>query len=142
MEIVKTFDWIMGHRLTFHKGGCFTRHGHNYRCKITISGLNNNNGMVMDFSDLSQIFRDLVYKPLDHCFMIYQYDVLLPTMQKEQELLQKISNKKEKIVIVPFETTAENIAKYIFNKLKQIKLEVTRVKVYETPTSCAQYRGD
>ena len=135
MKITKRFKWVMGHRLTFHEGVCFSRHGHNYEMKVSVEGRLDKNGFVMDFKDLKEMFIKIVHEPLDHSFIYYEKDVLLPGVLEQQKLLER----PEKIVIVKFETTAENIAKYLFNifsqKINNERIRVTRVKVYETPTS-------
>jgi len=148
MKITKRFQWIMGHRLAFHKGKCFTRHGHNYEMKVTIEGFPDENGMLMDFGDLKTLFQELVYIPFDHCFMIYHSDPLCERILQDQVFLLDKTGKQEKTNIVPFETTVENLSKFFFGLFaKEINKEggrykVTRVKVYETPTSEAIYYGD
>jgi len=44
-----------------------------------------------------------------------------------------------KIKKVPFESTAENIAKYIFDRVKETIPNVCKVDVWETPKCCATY---
>ena len=61
MKITKTFSWIMGHRLTFHKDGCATPHGHNFKCDITLDGNLDKNGMLIDFHIFKKIFEDKVF---------------------------------------------------------------------------------
>lgn len=39
-------------------------------------------------------------------------------------------------------TTAENMAVEIYQRLKNGGLPVCRVKLWETPTSCAEYEGE
>ena len=45
------------------------------------------------------------------------------------------------MVILPFRTTAENMAKYFYNRLSGAGYPVARVTVWETPTNCAVYDG-
>ena len=144
MKITKRFSWAMGHRLTFHKGRCYNRHGHNFEMKVSVEGRVSKNGMVMDFGELKEIFNNVVDEPLDHSFMYYEKDILLPGVLEQQKLLER----PEKIVIVKFETTAENISKYLFEKFNHEvikktlgRCKVNRVKVYETNSSEAAYYG-
>ncbi|MFR5093184.1 MAG: 6-pyruvoyl trahydropterin synthase family protein [Adlercreutzia equolifaciens] len=44
------------------------------------------------------------------------------------------------LFIVPFRTTAENLAKWFFDALAARGLPVAQVEVYETPNNCAYYR--
>jgi len=132
-EIVKTFGWEMGHRLSFHRGGCQNLHGHSYRCKVTLKGkVDESTGFVMDFGDLKKVVKPLL-ETLDHSFMWY----------KDDGVMGKIfADNKFKHTPVDFQPTAENIARHIFDWVKNANLNVYRVKVYETPTCCAQYRGE
>lgn len=43
--------------------------------------------------------------------------------------------------MVPFRTTAENLAHYFFDKLAEQGFPVSQVDVYETPNNCAIYRA-
>lgn len=131
----------MGHRLTFHIGGCQNLHGHNYEMKVSVETKKLEDNMVVDFNDIKMIFKHNVHDIFDHCFVVYKDDDIMTSFFKLQRNL--------KHVIVPFETTAENLAKYFFDIFaKEIsditdnRCKVTRVKVYETPTSEAVYYGE
>jgi len=109
MEIIKTFDWVMGHRLAFHRGGCQNIHGHNYTAKVTITGpVDEATGFVMDFSDLKKEMQPIL-KDLDHSFMWYTGDGVM------EQIFASNSDLKNKGV--SFQPTAENIAKYIWDTL-------------------------
>ena len=41
--------------------------------------------------------------------------------------------------MLPFRTTAENLARYVCERLCDRGLPVCRVDMYETPNNCAQY---
>ena len=130
----------MGHRVLNHPF-CGNIHGHNWQCKITVDGKQDKNSydFVMDYSDLKQIFNEFIHKPLDHAFIVYSQDDF------RHYLVENI----QKHLIVDFETNSENIAKFIFRqinrevqKLTNNRCKVTRVKIYETPTSEAVYYGE
>ncbi len=145
MRLTKEFNWTMGHRLPFHKGGCYTPHGHNYRCKVTVEGETDANGMVTDFSKLKDIWKGL-YAIIDHCFMINENDPFVNFIMNANVELIKESKKEFNLKIVDFETTTENIAKYIFNffsdRINSFRVRVNSVTVYESDTGCAKYYGD
>ena len=44
------------------------------------------------------------------------------------------------LFIVPFRTTAENLARYFCDCLAEQGLPVSQVEMYETPNNCAVYR--
>ena len=132
MKISKEFKWEMGHRLPFHSGKCKNIHGHTYRMRVEIDGDLDDNGMVMDYYDVSEIISPLVDE-LDHSFMAKEDD------SEVIEFLNKIDSKK---VIVPFETTAENITLYMLQKIKEKitseRIKKIKVRVYETEKTYAE----
>jgi 6-pyruvoyltetrahydropterin/6-carboxytetrahydropterin synthase len=143
MLITKTIEIDMGHRVTNHKSKCSNIHGHRYKIEvgvddkvITTKGVSDE-GMVIDFGDLKDIMIEVLDKGFDHGFMVYDEDKLF------EVFLSNDVFKNMKICVVNFVPTAENISKFWFDLLK-IKLEernikIKHVKVWETPTSTAEY---
>ena len=143
----------MAHRLCFHKGKCFNLHGHNYEVKISVEGTLDKDGLILDFSDLKNIFNTYIHNEIDHSLMYWDKDPLAPSYKDMSRIMFLEVGKELKLVNVPFETTAENIAKWIhdiMNREVQLLTKgrciVNRVKVYETPTSEAvsyeSYNGE
>lgn len=66
IKIVKEFEFEAAHNLPWHKGACFNLHGHSYRLQVGISGELNENGVLMDFSDLKRIVNESVITYCDH----------------------------------------------------------------------------
>tara|TARA_B100000945_G_C20337104_1_gene575480 strand:- start:536 stop:979 length:444 start_codon:yes stop_codon:yes gene_type:complete len=144
MKIVKIIQWDMGHRVLNHRSICKGLHGHRYKAEICISGKlveqsnTSEEGMVIDFADIKKISNEFIQDKLDHAFMVWD---------KDRELLDFFkSSKGHKPVVVSFTPTAENVAIYIFNNLKDKFLDVYKtglklqsVKLWETPTSYAFY---
>ncbi len=132
MKISKEFKWEMGHRLPFHSGKCKNIHGHTYKMRLEIDGDLDENGMVMDYYDVSEIISPLIDE-LDHSFMVKENDFEII------EFLNKINSKK---VVVPFETTAENITVYLLRRIKDKilseRIKRIKVRVYETEKTYAE----
>ena len=132
----------MGHRVLNHRSVCRGLHGHRYKAEISIKGNIvdvegvSEEGMVVDFSDIKKIALSSIHSKLDHSFMVWDKDTELLDFFKKSE--------GHKPVIVPFTSTAENVAAYIFNELEGqfndafgTGLRLHSVKLWETPTSCA-----
>lgn len=69
-SITKTVDFCAAHRLPWHLVCCRT-HGHNYRVSATVrreSGLLDENGIVIDLSQLGRIMRSIA-AGLDHSLL-------------------------------------------------------------------------
>lgn len=64
--VTKIFHFESAHHLLGHRGKCAHLHGHSYRLEVTIRGpikeapRESDQGMVMDFNDLSRHVRDSV----------------------------------------------------------------------------------
>ena len=117
MEIYKTFTIEAAHRLpnlpAQHK--CSRLHGHSFTIEVHLDGDNDNtNGWVMDFADISKTFQP-VFEQLDHQYL------------NEVEGLEN--------------PTSENLAKWIWSKLKINLPFLCAVVVRETCTSGCIYRG-
>ena len=75
--------WIetdTGHRVPNHKSKCRHLHGHRYRWEVelegdvvTESGISEE-GMLMDFSDVSALLTTYVHDVVDHAFVVYEGD--------------------------------------------------------------------
>ena len=144
MKIGKVIQWDMGHRVLNHRSVCKGLHGHRYKAEICVEGDlvekkdASEEGMVIDFADIKKTAQKFIQEELDHAFMVWEKDI---------ELLEFFKNSKgHKPVIVPFTPTAENVAAYIFNELKdkftdvfKTGLHLQSVKPWETPSSYALF---
>ncbi len=121
MKIAKEFHWEMGHRLPEHFGKCKNIHGHSYRMIVELEGSLNEDGMIMDYYDLKKIVNPVVEK-LDHAFMVYE---------KDEAIVRFLESMNSKKIIVGFQSTVENICKYILAELQRQKLpsNVNKLKV-------------
>lgn len=128
-SVTKGFSFDMGHRLTFHSK-CYNLHGHTYRLEVRVAGPLDSDGIVLDFAEVKRLVRELVVDRLDHAFLCYSGDALMRAFLETTDF---------KAVQVDFETTAENLAEWIYHQLRQGDLNVVRVRLYETPNSWADY---
>lgn len=112
--ITKIFRFEAAHHLPGHRGKCANPHGHSYRLEITLRGPvkdapnQSDNGMVMDFGDLSQFVRASVIERLDH-----------------QDLN----------LVIGLHTTAENLVHWIWDTLVATGLDgelLHRIRLWET----------
>lgn len=140
MLISKQIEWDMGHRVMNHHSKCKNIHGHRYRMEIVMKGNLitkeglSSEGMVIDFGDIKSIAISNIHDILDHGFMVWEKDGLLVKIFSK--------NPQLKHIIVPFTTTAENIAAWCFKRLASsfsdtfgTNLKLHSIKIWETPTS-------
>ena len=120
--IQKTFRFEAAHALPNHEGKCRELHGHSYRIELHFEGEikpargESDDGMVLDFCEVSAWWRREVEPLVDHRF-------LNETMPER---------------FLP--TTAENIAAWVLTLLAGADLPVTGVTVWETPSASATVR--
>ena len=143
MIITKSIEFDMGHRVPYHKSKCKNLHGHRYKVEVGVEGSviktkkSSDEGMVIDFGDLKEVMMKEIHDKLDHGFMMYDDDPFV-------RAFAHFAKEEQKVIFVPFIPTAENIAKFIFekigNKLKRKNMKLDYVRVWETPSSSAVYR--
>ena len=112
-------DFSSAHNLRHYKGKCEKLHGHNWQVEVFLeSGRLNKEGMVLDFTEARKILKEIL-DILDHSYI------------NEIPPFTRIN------------PTSENIARFIFNKmklkLKAQSLRVKKVNVWETNSSRASY---
>jgi 6-pyruvoyltetrahydropterin/6-carboxytetrahydropterin synthase len=109
MKVAKRFHWEGAHRLPWHKGLCRNLHGHSYGLTIQLEGTPDERGMLVDFQDLKTAIKPLI-DAWDHATLIAQND---------EELIRVLGQTDWKRAILPFDTTAENIAAYTVRYLAE-----------------------
>ena len=137
-----------GHRVPNHKSKCRNFHGHRYRWEAEIEGDIiteigvSEEGMLIDFSDISHILTKHIHDIVDHSFIVYEGD---------EEAITALSSMGDwhRTVIVPFIPTAENLARWAFEQVDRHisssygnKLQLRAFHVRETPKSWATWARD
>ncbi len=134
LTIRKECRFEAAHLLNGHPGECRNLHGHTYRVVVEVAQRPDEDGdMVMDFKDLKAVLREEILERFDHAFL---YDRRSP---EECEIAAVLSRQTLRAVALPFRTTAENLARHVFETLES-RVAVIAVTLYETPESCAEFR--
>lgn len=103
------------HHLLNYKGNCENQHGHNWKVEVYIQGTElDKSNILVDFKVLKKKVNEIV-DYLDH---------------------KDINELPEFHGVSP---SSEIISKFIYQKVKEQFSGVSRVNVWETPTSCASY---
>lgn len=137
MYVLKTensFD--SAHFLSGYEGKCRNIHGHRWKIEIEIMGEvlkaeGQLRGMCVDFSTLKEELKEET-ESLDHALIIEKGSL-------REKTLEALREEKFNIKIIDFRPTAENFAKYFFDRFKERGYEVKCATVYETPSNCASY---
>ncbi len=122
--VFKEFSFSAAHFIRGHTRGCQNLHGHNYRVRVHLSARQLDAlGMVLDFQDLKAVMKEIL-DPFDHHVL------------NELEPFDRVN------------TTAELISGHIYDEVARRigtmesaagRVQVRRVEVWETDTSCAIY---
>jgi 6-pyruvoyltetrahydropterin/6-carboxytetrahydropterin synthase len=128
--VTKRIEFCYGHRLLDYDGVCKHPHGHNAIAEIDVrtDQLDKRN-MVADFSDIKRLVKGWIDQELDHK-MILRHD---------DPLVTPLRDLGEPVYLLESNPTVERIAKLIFDKTTDLGFEVVTVRVWETPSSFAQF---
>ena len=139
VTIMRQVKFCAGHRLVGHEGKCANLHGHNYLAQFFVSGGEFDEvGRVVDFSVINRLFKGWIDKNWDHGILAWDED---------SELLEALGHlQPSKVFCLPYNPTAENIAKYLLTEVgpglvEQIEgydIQLTKVVVWETENACAE----
>jgi 6-pyruvoyltetrahydropterin/6-carboxytetrahydropterin synthase len=117
MKITQAFGFEAAHRLpnvpAAHR--CHRMHGHSYRVELRLEGpVERDSGFVIDFFDVEGAFAPLLRQLDHHCL----------------NDIEGLSN-----------PTAENIAVWIWDRVRPTLPQLAAVVVYETANCWAEYNG-
>ena len=124
------------HFLTDYHGKCENLHGHRWNVEVGILSENlqtsgTEKDMVCDFGWFKKIVKEVV-DDFDHTFLIEEGSLSAQT-------LKNLRGEGFTLTILPYRTTAENLAKDIFERLSNKGLGVHYVQASETPNNVAVY---
>jgi 6-pyruvoyltetrahydropterin/6-carboxytetrahydropterin synthase len=128
--VTKRIEFCYGHRLLDYDGICKHPHGHNAVVEVDVStdALDKRN-MVADFSDIKRIVKGWIDRELDHKMILRRDDPLV-------EPLRKLG---EPMYLLESNPTVERIAKLIYDKGRELGVNIVAIRVWETPSSFASY---
>ena len=118
MEIFKEFTFEAAHRLPHLPEGhkCRRLHGHSFRVQLHVRGpVIQPEGWIIDFARIKRAFQPF-YEQLDHHYL---------------NEVQGLEN-----------PTSENIARWIWQRVKPVLAGLSKVIVCETCTSGCVYEGE
>ncbi len=117
VEIFKEFSFEAAHRLPNVPEGhkCARLHGHSFQLRIYVGGQPDpQTGWIMDFGDIKAAFKP-IYEQLDHYYL---------------NDIEGLEN-----------PTSENLAIWIWDRLKPTLPSLSRLEIRETCTSGCVYCG-
>lgn len=104
MVIKKKYHFYAGHRNKSAGEKCGRMHGHTYEVIVVLEFPEFEGDVAMLFGDIDAICEPVI-KSFDHYFLLHEDDALCDAL----ELMG------EPFIRLPFETSAENMARHIFS---------------------------
>ena len=134
LTVTKSVKFDAAHVLTNHQGLCKNLHGHTYRVEVSVTQAPGDNAdMVIDFKDLKRKCEEVILERYDHAFMYNSES------QAESEIAAVVMKHGMRAVAMPYRSTAENLARHFFGVLRERVAGLSRVRMWETPDSSAEY---
>ena len=131
-SVTKRIDFCYGHRLLDYDGICKHPHGHNAVAEIEVrTEVLDKRNMVVDFTDIKRRIKGWIDRELDHRMILRRDDPLVDALHKLGE----------PVYVLESNPTVERIARLLFDISREQGLPVSRVTVWETPSSWATYSG-
>jgi 6-pyruvoyltetrahydropterin/6-carboxytetrahydropterin synthase len=132
----RKLEFDAGHRLKNHDGKCANYHGHRYTVELTIGG-DLRDGMILDFGVIKRDLGRWLDDHWDHGMILEDGDPMIT-------ILNAAGMKCSAIPVAP---TAENMALLVYETVAaqrdawgwHPRIEVSNVRVYETPNCWADY---
>lgn len=132
----QSFD--SAHFLYGYEGKCRNIHGHRWTIEAevyseTIQQEGPFRGMIVDFGDLKRDLKETA-DYFDHALIIERGSL-------KDTTLKALLDENFRVIEMDFRPTAENLARYVYDKISEKGYRVRCAVVYETPDNCAAYVG-
>ncbi len=140
IRVTKQFSFDMAHALYGYDGPCKNIHGHTYHLSVTLMGspvIDNHDaklGMVIDFGDVKKIVREQIISLYDHALVLNE--------QAPYSKSAVIANEFEKVILVPFQPTCENLLLHFVRSIQFLfpaSVRLVSMRLDETPSSFAEW---
>lgn len=135
-ELSTEYWFDSAHFLTDYHGACENLHGHQWRVTAyvaaeTLGESGTQRDMVVDFGILKRIVREECDR-LDHTLLVEEGSL-------KPQTIAALKSEGFSLTMLPFRTTAENLARYLAKRLLERGLPISRVDCNETPNNRASY---
>ena len=135
----RRIQFCCGHRVKNHESKCRNMHGHNYVLFCHVKPKNNLDslGRVVDFGVMKQLLGTWIDENWDHGFVYWV----------EDEEVEKVLSQKQKTYILPWNPMAENMAKYLLERICPIlfsghDVEAVSIELWETENCKAEVSNE
>ncbi len=129
-SVTTRIEFCYGHRLLDYDGNCRHLHGHNAVAEVEVrADALDSRDMVMDFGDIKRTLKVWIDREIDHRLLLRHDDPLVELLRAQGE----------PVVVIDGNPTAERMARLLFEQARALGVPVTRVTLWETPSSWATW---
>lgn len=130
--IERKYHFYAGHRNKQAGVKCGRLHGHTYDVIVHIKPEKLNNGIGVLFSEIDNKIEPII-KKYDHYLLLHEKDTLCNVLE--------LAN--EEFIKLPFETSAENMAIWLYTRIKnETGLPISKIELAETKSSNVIYESN
>lgn len=134
LKTQKSFD--SAHFLAGYEGKCRNIHGHRWSVEIEVKSESlvedgQLRGMCVDFSTLKN--------QLEQETDFFDHSLIIEKGALKDKTMEALNEEGFNLKTVNFRPTAENFARYFYDRFKAMGYQVNKATVYETPSNCAIY---
>lgn len=142
----RRLQFCAGHRVMGHESKCAHLHGHNYVVLLTARAVSEAQldgiGRVVDFSVLKERIGGWIEFTWDHGMLLHEGDAA--AMAAVAGFDEAMRPMRQKVATLPYNPTAENIARHLVEAvgpkvLAGTGVELVRAEVWETENCRAEY---
>lgn len=162
ITVTKCMTTETAHRLCNYVGKCAHIHGHSYRWEVTAArvggGISEFNAIAVDFGELKDAMKEVIYGPFDHALVLWQHDPMVDT--DGIGIPATPEGRPQKVLILNDNPTAEVFAEFAAYHLQKFFsdmecgeepglasrddaegtwIDILSVKVWETADSYGQW---
>lgn len=131
-KVSREIPFCYGHRLLNYEGKCKNLHGHNGLAVITLETEQLDDlGLAFDFSEIKRVVLPWIDSEFDHRMLLHKDDPMVPILRETGDPIK----------VLDCNPSAENIARLIYEFVKDAGYPVSDVVLWETPTCSATYSG-
>lgn len=140
IRISRKFSFEAAHALLGYDGPCKYIHGHSYKLEVSLLGPvhkdagHPKDGMVRDFGELKKLVQTQVIEPWDHALLLHK--------NSAHELIGELQLNGEKLVLLPYQPSCENMLLDIRDRLQErlpSGIRLFRLLLSETENSYAEW---
>lgn len=124
MKIVKKYHFYAAHRNKSAGEKCGRIHGHTYHVKVHLNFPKWKKNITILFQEIDEKCERVI-KFYDHYLLLYINDPISKALNDLDEPFHSVL----------FETSAENLAKNIFEEIQSSGLPISRIELAETESS-------